>query len=138
MGNYVFGRTSLENLEGAHPDLQRIFYEVIKHTDCKVIEGFRGKIEQDLAYESGKSRVKWPDSKHNVNPARAVDVVPWPIDWDDLERFVLFGALVMWVASRLYHNGEIEHVIRWGADWDSDGDIYEHSLVDFPHFELIP
>ena len=135
---YHFGRTSLENLEEAHPDLQRIFYEVIKHVDCKVIEGFRGKDEQTFAYESGKSKVQWPNSKHNVEPAMAVDVVPWPLDWDDLERFALFGGFVMWVASRLFYTEDIDHMIRWGADWDSDGDIYEHSLVDFPHFELIP
>ena len=136
--SYHFGRTSLENLEEAHPDLQRVFYEIIKHVDCKVIEGHRGEDEQNFAYESGRSTVRWPNSKHNVQPSLAVDVVPYPIDWEDYERFKLFGAFVMWMASRLYLEGEIEHLVRWGADWDDDGNMYEHRLVDFPHFELVP
>ena len=24
----------------------------------------------------------------------------------------------------------------WGADWDGDGNIIEHSLRDYPHYEL--
>ena len=134
---YSFGVTSRENLSEAHPDLQAVFNEVIRHTDCKVIEGFRSKTEQDFAYETGRSTVKWPNSKHNVRPTRAVDVVPYPIDWTDYERFKLFGGFVMWVASRLYLKGMTTHLVRWGADWDDDGDIAEHRLVDYPHFELV-
>lgn len=135
---YSFGETSLKNLKEAHLDLQRVFLEVIRHTDCKVIEGFRGEHEQNFAYETGRSTVQWPDSNHNVEPALAVDVVPYPIDWDDTERFVLFGGFVMWVAARLVYTGKNEHMVKWGADWDNDGNIYEHRLVDFPHFELVP
>jgi len=63
--------------------------------------------------------------------------VPFPIDWTDTERFKLFGGFVMWVGSRLWLKGKTTHVVRWGADWDDDGDIAEHSLVDYPHFELV-
>jgi len=138
MSKYTFGELSLANLGEAHEDLQRVFEEVIKHTDCKVIEGFRGEDEQNFAYETGRSKVQWPRSNHNVEPSNAVDVVPYPIDWEDIERFKLFGGFVMWVAARLVYTGATSHMVRWGADWDDDGDIHEHRLVDFPHFELVP
>jgi peptidoglycan L-alanyl-D-glutamate endopeptidase CwlK len=133
---YSFGTTSLSNLGEAHPDLQAVFHEVIRHTDCKVIEGFRNKREQDFAYESGRSKAQWPNSKHNVRPTNAVDVVPYPIDWEDHERFKLFGTFVLWVAERLYRRGVTTHKVTWGADWDDDGNIAEHRLVDYPHFQL--
>ena len=135
--SYSFGATSRANLSEAHTDLILVFYEVIKHTDCKIIEGHRPEAEQNFAYETGRSRVQWPNSNHNVQPSRAVDAVPYPIDWDDQERFKLFGGFVMWVASRLYLQKHIDHLVRWGADWDDDGNIAEHRLVDYPHFELI-
>jgi peptidoglycan L-alanyl-D-glutamate endopeptidase CwlK len=134
---YEFGATSTKNLSEAHVDLQAVFNEVIRHTDCKIIEGHRPKEEQNRAYEAGKSRVKWPNSKHNPQPAKAVDAVPWPLDWTDYERFKLFGGFVMWVGSRLWLKDKIKHLVRWGADWDDDGDIMEHSLVDYPHYELV-
>jgi peptidoglycan LD-endopeptidase CwlK len=27
--------------------------------------------------------------------------------------------------------------IRWGGDWDGDGDLSDHKFNDLPHFELI-
>ena len=35
--------------------------------------------------------------------------------------------------------GKITHKLRWGGNWNGDGLIVEgQSLVDLPHFELIP
>ena len=34
-----------------------------------------------------------------TNPSRAVDVVPYPIDWDDRERFHLFAGFVIALLS---------------------------------------
>jgi len=110
--------------------LQRLFKEVIKHYDCTVICGHRSQEEQDKAVAEGKSKVRYPYSKHNSFPARAVDVVPYPIDWDDREGFYAFGGFVKGVASQKGIK------IRWGGDWDSDNDLHDQNFIDLPHFEL--
>lgn len=125
-----FGIASTSKLETAHPDLQRLFREVIKHVDCTVLEGYRDKIAQDAAVAHGKSKTPWPTSKHNKQPAMAVDVVPWPIDWSNKERFYHFAGFVKGIAVGLGIN------IRWGGDWDSDNDFTDEHFVDMPHYEL--
>jgi peptidoglycan LD-endopeptidase CwlK len=125
-----FGERSLNNLETAHVDLQRLFKEVIKHYDCTVICGHRDKKSQDKAVRSGYSKVSFPNSKHNSLPSRAVDVLPYPIDWNDWKRFYFFGGFVKATAAQL----DID--IRWGGDWDSDGNLTEEKFIDLPHFEL--
>ena len=72
-----FGQTSKENLSTCHEDLQRLFNEVIKHWDCSVTEGYRNEERQNKAYRGGKSKVKYPNGKHNRVPSNAVDVVPY-------------------------------------------------------------
>ena len=42
-----FGRRSRKNLETCHEDLQELFNQVIKYFDCTVIQGHRGKEEQN-------------------------------------------------------------------------------------------
>ena len=125
-----FSTRSKSNLNQAQPDLQRLFNEVIKHYDCTVICGHRSQEDQDKAVAEGKSKVRYPYSKHNSLPARAVDVVPYPIDWDDREGFYAFGGFVKGVASQKGIK------IRWGGDWDSDNDLHDQKFIDLPHFEL--
>lgn len=128
---YQFGSRSTKNLAEAHSKLQALFNEVIKHYDCAVIEGFRSEEEQNKAYHAGKSKLKFPQSKHNDLPSLAVDVIPWPVDWNDKSRFYYFGGLVKGIASQMGIK------IRWGGDWDSDNDFKDQSFHDLPHFELV-
>ena len=125
-----FSTRSKSNLDQAQPDLQRLFKEVIKHYDCTVICGHRRQEEHDKAVAEGMSKVRFPDSQLNSSPARAVDVVPYPIDWDDREGFYAFGGFVKGVASQKGIK------IRWGGDWDSDNDLHDQNFIDLPHFEL--
>ena len=125
-----FGPTSKKNLSEAHSALQRLFEEVVKHHDCSVIEGHRPQAEQEKAFHSGKSKVNWPDSKHNSTPSNAVDVVPYPIDWNDKERFYYFAGIVKGIASQM------GIPIRWGGDWNSNNIFNDQSFHDLPHFEL--
>ena len=128
---YKFGTRSTKNLSEAHPDLQALFNEVIKHYDCTVIEGYRGEDEQNKACHAGASKLKFPQSKHNKTPSLAVDVCPYPIDWKDKDRFYHFVGFVKGVASQMGIN------IRCGADWDGDNDFKDQSFHDLPHFELV-
>lgn len=126
-----FSDFSLANLSTAHPDLQRIFYRVIERFDCRVICGHRGQEAQDAAYREKKSKVKWPNSKHNKLPALAVDVTPWPLNWNDIFAFTALGYFVLGVA----HGMRIH--IRWGADWNQNMDTRDEGFQDYAHYELM-
>ena len=126
-----FGRTSKKRLVTCEEDLQILFNEVVKHFDCSVLVGYRGRNEQDTAYESGHSKVKWPNGKHNSNPSLAVDVAPYPIDWDDRERFIYFGGFVKGCAYQL------GLPLRWGGDWDNDSQLSDNKFDDLVHFALV-
>ena len=126
-----FGRKSRERLATCHEDLQDLFNEVIKHVDCSVLEGHRGKERQNTLYEEGKTKVKYPNGRHNASPSRACDVVPYPVDWNARERFHLFAGYVLGVASGM------GYTIRWGGDWNMNFEVDDNKFDDFPHFELI-
>ena len=68
---------------------------------------------------------------HNSKPSRAVDCVPYPIDWTDRERFTLFAGFVLGVAARM------GITLRWGGDWNMNFEVKDNRFDDFPHFELI-
>ena len=125
-----FGKRSRDRLATCNKDLQLLFNEVIKHVDCSVLEGHREKDRQNTLYEEGKTKVRYPNGRHNANPSNAVDVVPYPIDWEDRERMTLFAGFVIGVANQMGLN------IRWGGDWDQDFEVKDNRFDDFPHFEL--
>ena len=125
-----FGKTSKARLETAHPDLQKLFNEIIKTNDCSVTEGHRGKELQNKYFNEGKSKVKYPDGRHNKIPSLAVDVTPYPVDYNDRERQTLFAGFVLGVASQMGLN------VRWGGDWNKDFSVSDNRFDDMPHFEL--
>ena len=126
-----FGRRSQANLATCHPDLQRVFEEVVKIFDCSILCGHRGEEAQNEAYHKGLSKLKFPESRHNTQPSVAVDAVPYPIDWEDRERTTYFAGLVLGVA----HGMGI--TLRWGGDWDRDTEVADNRFDDLPHFELV-
>jgi peptidoglycan L-alanyl-D-glutamate endopeptidase CwlK len=132
-----FSKTSLSRLETCHEDLQALFHEVIKVFDCSILCGFRGMEQQMRVYEQGLSQVRWPNSKHNHKPSWAVDVIPYPVDWKDLNRFRYFGGYVLGVADILELQDLISHKVRWGGDWDRDTKLRNNKFNDFAHFELV-
>ena len=126
----TFGRASLRRLSECDDRIQQVLNEVIRTFDCSVLCGYRDEETQNELFRSGKSHVQWPDSKHNQHPSLAVDVVPYPIDWNDRERFSYFAGYVMGVADQ---QGII---LRWGGDWNRDWKGRDNSFDDLPHFQL--
>ena len=128
----TFSKRSKDNLATADERLQLLFNEVIKGFDCIVIEGHRSVERQNKLYKKGFSKLDGINkkSKHNYSPSLAVDVVPYPIDWQDTNRMYYFGGYVKGVAERLGLK------IRWGGDWDNDTKVNDHRFIDLPHFEL--
>ena len=126
-----FGRKSKKQLSTCDERLQDVFNRVIEHIDCSVLEGHRGEIRQNQLYEEGKTKVFFPNGRHNSSPSRAVDVVPYPIDWDDRERFTLFAGFVLGIAKSM------NITLRWGGDWDQDWTVMDNRFDDFPLFEIM-
>lgn len=130
-----FGNRSKNNLATCDQRLQDLFNEVIKEYDCSVICGHRSEVEQTDAYNSGRSKVQYPNSKHNSYPSMAADVVPWFADkphirWNDMNAFYHFVGYVRGVASQMGIK------IRCGADWDGDFNLKDQNFNDLPHFEI--
>lgn len=130
-----FGRKSNMNLNSAHPDLQRLFREIVKTYDCSVLWGHRSEDQQNEMYLSVPpvTKVQWPHSKHNSVPSMAVDVAPW-IDGNvtfEPRQCYHFAGYVQAIADRMGID------IRCGADWDSDNNINDQSFRDIIHFELV-
>ena len=119
---YSFSRRSEERLATCHPDLQKVLHTAIRIMDFTVLQGHRGKEEQNEMVRRGVSQLRYPHSNHNTSPSHAVDIAPWPIDWEDTERFAELAGVVK--ACAHFHGVKL----GWGGDWKS--------FKDMPHFEL--
>ena len=126
-----YSKASQERLDSCCPEIREIFEEVIKHYDNSVITGHRQKHEQDEAFRTNKSKVQWPNSKHNHVPSEGIDAAPYPIDWKDRERFSHFAGFVQATARSMGHK------LRWGGDWDGDRDLKDNTFDDLVHFEIV-
>ena len=126
----VFGNRSKRRLAQCDQRLQDVLNEAIELVDFSVLEGHRDEEKQNRMYDEGRSQLRWPGSKHNKQPSLAVDIAPYPIDWDDIRRFDRLSGVVMGIA----HTKGI--TLRWGGDWDRDWEVQDNRFNDLPHFEL--
>ena len=127
----VFGRKSTAVLASCDKRLQKIMNMVIEYYDFSAISGHREREEKKSLFDKGFSKLKYPYSKHNVFPSKAVDIAPYPIDWKDTRRFDILAGHIMMAANYL------EIKIRWGGDWDSDDDLKDQKFNDVGHFEVV-
>lgn len=137
---YAFGPASRSKMVGVHPDLIRVLERAIATSpvDFKVIEGIRTPERQRELYAQGRTKpgnvVTWTlKSNHFKQPdgyGHAVDLLPAPYDWKDLAPFDTMAKAVLAAAKDLGVN------VRWGANWDQDGNPRERGETDSPHFEL--
>jgi peptidoglycan L-alanyl-D-glutamate endopeptidase CwlK len=101
--------------------------------DISILEGHRGKFRQNKAFAENRSKVRWPDGKHNRRPSQAVDFQPYPVP----ERDVELWAALAYVAGRAIEIGKRRGlVVRWGGDWDGDGDLTDNDFDDLYHLEV--
>lgn len=127
------GEQSLKRLDTCDERIQKVLNEVIKHYDFMILEGTRTVEQQQQYYKEGKSKLDGINqkSKHQSYPSLAVDIAPYPIDWNDSKRFYYLAGLVIATANSMGIK------LRWGGDWDSDGDFKDNTFNDLPHFELV-
>lgn len=126
-----FSEISDARLNTCHPDLIQLFNLVVTDFDCSVLCGHRGQEGQERYFAADISKVNWPDGKHNSKPSMAVDVAPWPINWNDMERFYFLAGYVKARAEALGIK------IRWGGDWDGDTMVNNQTFNDLVHYEMI-
>jgi len=130
-----FSDRSLGRLSTCDPRLYQLFFETVKDFDCTILCGYRGPAEQERAFAEGLSYHRWPHSRHNRGTSErpcslAVDAAPYPINWDDLQRFCLFAGWVLRTAK------EFGIPIIWGADWNQNMCVGDESFLDYCHYEI--
>lgn len=130
-----FGKGSLARLSTCDNSLQLLFNAVGKRYPCTILEGHRDEERQNLLFEQGKSKVKFPHGKHNSKPSKALDAAPDPINWSNdrknIARYYHFAGFVLAMANVM------DIKIRWGGDWDGDRDFSDQTFDDLVHFELV-
>ena len=144
VSKFKLSERSLKSLEGVNPNLVKVVERAIELTeqDFLVLEGVRSKEQCYINYGKGRtaaqcsakgvptkyaqpnlSKVTWLNnplaSKHVTG--NAVDLVPYPVTWDDLNKFKLINEAMQKAAQ------ELGVSLDWGGDW---------TKKDYPHFEL--
>ena len=131
-----FGKRSEANLETASLSLQHLMRQALALNliDFSITEGFRPRFKQDEYFAAGKSKVRWPNSKHNIQPySGAVDAVPYvrgKLSYNYYHCCFLAGVILA-LAKK------ISVPVRWGGNWDMDLEpITDQDFNDLVHFEL--
>ncbi len=140
--SFPFSQASLDKLSTCDERLQKVMHRVAETWNCTILFGHRGQEDQNEAVAKKRSSLKWPNSKHNSFPSRAVDVAPYPVVWPDQQadptsraegymRYHYFAGFVVATAASMGIK------LRWGGDWDSDLHPFEKGENDLVHFELV-
>lgn len=134
---FSLSNRSLSNLKQCHPQLCIVVTRAIQisQVDFIVGAGIRSMEEQRENVRKGVSKTM--DSKHLPQKdglSHAVDLWPWmngEIPWDEFSAFRRVADAMLRAAK------ELDVDLRWGGDWDRDGDSSDHQFLDGPHFELV-
>lgn len=129
MSNVKLGNKSKALLATVNEPLQRVVLKAFETMpfDITVLEGIR-TLERQKELVAKKAS-KTLNSKHLTG--NAIDLAPYPIDWNDKSRFNEMAKHVLAAATELGIH------IRWGGDWNMNGDWKDEKFYDGPHFELI-
>ncbi|WPF71440.1 endolysin [Escherichia phage vB_EcoM_JL1] len=130
MSNVKLGQRSIDRLKGVNPSLVAVFKRACETMpfDVTVLEGLRTHERQQELLKQGATKVSV--SRHMSG--NALDIAPYPIDWNDLERFQI-------VAEHMFKAAEeLGVVIRWGGTWERTftKPVKWAKFLDAPHFEL--
>lgn len=152
MGNFKFGKASLEKLKEVHPELVKVVHYALEHSpvDFTVMEGVRSAEQQAKNFEKGVSKTL--DSYHLRKPdgfGYAVDLVPWvngkpKWEWEPIYL----------IAEAMREGAKLHGVpVRWGGCWSIINNtkkplksiVYEYresqlakglrAFLDGPHYE---
>jgi len=131
MPNYSNG--SLLKLSTCDPRLILLMNEVIKHVDIAITCGHRDQVDQDQAFAEKKSKLRFPNSKHNSSPSMAVDFVPFKggkAIWNDPGHVTAVAFFIHGIAAAQGLK------IRLGCDWNGNFETKDESFLDAFHLEI--
>ena len=154
---FAFGKGSKAKLQEGHPDLVKIlnFAISISPVDFGLSCVARPFAEQLAHFQAGRSKLdprdpeKLKHAKHVITDERpkaeAADIYIYHPDAElrrqlayDKPSLAHVAGVIIASARVLYAAGEVDHVIRWGGNWDRDGVILaDQSFDDLPHVELV-
>ena len=135
---YNYGKGSKRILSTTSSNIQLVFGEALAMglIDITAIEGRRVKGRQNRLFAINKSKVQWPNSKHNVlNPedlSRAIDAAPYVNGKasDNWYHCIYLAGVIQACGEKL------GIPIRWGGNWDQDGEpITDQDFQDLWHYE---
>ncbi len=145
MSNFQFSSRSLLNLETCHPKLIQVAQKALSVSpyDFGITEGHRSTERQKELYDTvdaAGNRLTLIDGikkkgNHNYSPSRAFDFLPsgnvngLPV-WQDVQRFSVIAGVILATGNSMGVG------LRWGGDWDGDGNAKDQQLYDLPHIEL--
>ena len=157
---WVLGTKSKEQFDTLHRDLQLIIQWALKFSpvDFGLSEGYRLPAKQFEYFKVGRELKNglWIKtgatitncdgytllSNHNYNPSLAFDFYAYvlgnpKLTYDKI-HLTAIATTFLNMAKFLLDDGLITHNIRWGANWDQDGELfYDQVFDDAPHVELI-
>lgn len=136
--SYKFSKTSQDRLDTCHFSLRLLMNLALSRSpvDFGIAEGHRSLEMQKQLFDEGKSKIDGikKKGKHNLNPSQAVDIYAWvsrKASWDPKTLCIIAG--VIYCCAK-----ELGIRIRWGGNWDMDGEIItDQGFVDLPHIELL-
>tara|TARA_E500000318_G_scaffold105243_1_gene111966 strand:- start:523 stop:915 length:393 start_codon:yes stop_codon:yes gene_type:complete len=126
-----YGSRSKRRMKGLDSRLIDILDEIIKIMDVTIIEGLRSAETQNEYYLDKKSKLDGYKKKSKHQTGRAVDLAPYPVDWKNTNRFYYMGGMIQGIAK------EKNIKIRWGGDWDRDGETKDQTFMDLVHIEVL-
>ena len=130
--NRTWSNKSLRVRITLDPRLKVMVDELLTYMDVSLTSGYRNKREQNALYPE-KTQVQYPDSKHNQYPSLAVDIQPYPYPKTENDLRAALGYMAgvcMLIAQR---NG---FSLRWGGDWNRNGDVTDNGFDDLFHLEI--
>jgi len=152
---FIFGKSSLKNLEGVHKDLILIHREAIKtiKIDYGIHSGARTFNQQLELYKDGVSEldprdpVQLQNAKHVTTPYRPYSLATdihiasryrnSSLAWNGIYLTYVIAYLTG-IADSLYKEGRIKHKLRWGGNFKMDSVIQiNEKFIDNDHIELI-
>lgn len=129
---FRLGERSLRRLQGVHPDLLAVVQYAIRVTPVDfgipATGGVRSRATQQHLVADGKSGTT--RSRHLTG--HAVDIyayVDGKASWQPKHVLAVHDAFEVASAA-------LEVPLRWGGDWDGDGDVREPGENDLVHHEL--
>lgn len=130
MSNVKLSQKGKDILATRHPDLQKVINASFEKMpfDITVLQSTIRTVEEQRANVA--KGVSWTMKSKHLD-GRAVDMAPYPIDWKDLGRFEQMAKVVLATAK------ELGIKVRWGGDWNQNGDWKDEKNYDGPHFELM-